>query len=212
MTDWDALPPSFYDMTRAQRRAYLAQFLLEMPASAERLARVLEQVDADPGLARQTSPDSLGPIWAAILGSVPLTWSADYIPRVPPEWKPVRKATLEAWGDLTQLPSWAPRERLHYLYFSPDTLWIIDMLARHMGQVFLANWPGLGWMAGPANPSSNLDRNQPVIGRRTTWFNPIRPVSILVARQISGEPIVDQPADLRELYERWAVHIANWEP
>ncbi len=88
-------------MTSAQARAYFGQFMSEMDASRDRLARTLRERGVDPGLADDLTPGSLDPMWEAL--SPLLAWQDGW---EPDEMKPWARPTLEALGDPDALPSW----------------------------------------------------------------------------------------------------------
>lgn len=197
------LPLYFQQLPRAEAEAYLARFVAELPASRERLAGTLASAGADPGLAHSTRPEALDQIWSTAVDHWPMRWQDDYVHPPNTATPTVNKGTLEALGPLHLLPSWFVHDRIHALRFHQDTLWVIDVLARHVGQTLVASRPSLRWAPGPARPANNIDRGCPVVGNTVTWVNPLRAVQGLVHRLITGGNSYGAPPTLRECYARW---------
>ena len=167
-------------MTAAQARAYFEQFMGEMDASRERLAHTLREQGADPGLASDLTPQSLDPIWQAL--SPLLAWQDGWEPS--PSGLP--RPTLEALGNLDALPSWldpigGPIE------FSPSTIWMIDGVGRHLGNVMVASVPGSQWSVGRHRIRAYVHQNKPVItAPETADMNPFERVSIIASKTLKG--------------------------
>lgn len=210
MTVMSQLPPEFHYLPRKEARAYLTQFVEEMPASQARLGQLLDVAGADPALASDLDPARLDEIWEALRQHAPLRWQDGYIAPPDTATPAPRPPTLEALGDLAALPSWFLHDRTHFTVFSPETLWVIDVLGRHLGEVLRAQWPDLGWMLGPAKPASNFDKNKPVLGKGSTWVNPLAGVSSLVATEIGGNRHASAPSSLGEMHERIAERVPHW--
>lgn len=197
------LPPHFQQLPRNEAKACVARLVAEMPASRDRLAGMLALAGADPELARSTRPEALDPIWTCAVDHWPMRWQSAYIPPPAIGAPAVHKGSLEALGPLHLLPSWFVHDRIHALRFHQDTLWVIDVLARHLGGTLVASRPSLYWVAGPARPAKNIDRGCPVVGNDVTWVNPFRTVQGLVGRSITGADPLGAPTTPRALYERW---------
>lgn len=202
------LPPHFHHLSKTQAEAYLQTFLAELPGSQARLASMLATSGADPALARATTPDALHPIWEAAVSHWPLDWQEGYDYAGDP-WSR-NEPPLDALGPLEELPSWFRHDRIHYSVFAPSTLWVIDVLARHLGQAVVSNFPALDWRIGPRRPAKNIDRNKPVAGTATGWIEPRRLVRVLIRRQIDARFDRDAPSTLRDLYERITWHADSW--
>lgn len=145
------VPPLFGELSREQANAYLAQFMDEMRASRERWPACFAGAGADPSLADDTSPSALEPIWTAATEAWDLSWQADYVPPPDTAHPAVSRPTMRALGPLEDLPSWFGHDRIHYMRFSPATLWVIDVLGRHLGQCLIEARPQLAWTLGPAD-------------------------------------------------------------
>lgn len=153
----------------------------EMDASRERLADTLRAQGADAGLANDLTPQSLDPIWRAL--SPLLAWQDGWEPT--PTGLP--RPTLEALGDLDALPSWVPTVG-GPIRFSPSTIWIIDGVGRHLGNVMVASVPGSQWKIGHQRIRAYVNQNKPVItAPERADMNPVGVVSVIASRQLEGE-------------------------
>lgn len=210
MAGMSDLPAEFHALPRKEARAYLQAFVEEMPRSRERLAQMLDFAGADTSLATDLDPSRLDEIWDAVRQHLPLRWQEGYLPPPDTATPAPRPPTLEALGDLAELPSWFLHDRSHFTVFSPGTLWVIDVLGRHLGEVLRSRWTTLDWMLGPARPASNIDKNKPVVGTGSTWVNPLAGVSSLVSTEIGGNRHPSAAASLQEMYARIAARIPHW--
>lgn len=186
----------FYSMTRDQASDYLEQFLAEMPASRLRLAQTLERHGADPALAEDFTPGSLDPMWEAL--SPQLAWQDGYHPD--PEHPEIRPS-LEALGDLDALPSWLTTNSAA-ISFNPESIWVIDGLGRHLGNVLVAVLPGMRWSVGRHRIRAYVYQNHPVITDNHGHGDddhPLEGVGIIAKRHLNGTP-----DSLRALFETWA--------
>lgn len=194
---------NYFEMTRAEADDYLAVFLTEMPASRRRLADTLAQHGADPGLADEFTPASLDPIWNAL---TPLfAWQDLYLPP-DPMTQPSAVAPLEGLGDLTELPSWFTDKGGYGLeHFSPRTLWLIDGIARHLGNV-LVEHDNFAWAVGHGPQRGNAHyayQNQPIVlgkGHGNDWST-LMSSAVLISRELDGRSLSDAP--LKDMYEAW---------
>lgn len=167
-------------MTTAQARAYFEQFMSEMDASRERLANTLREQGADPGLAYDPTPQSLDPIWWAL--SPLLAWQDGWTPT--PSGLP--RPTMAALGDLDALPSWVSTVG-GPIEFSPSTIWIIDGVGRHLGNVMVASVPPSQWSVGHHRIRAYVYQNRPVItAPETADVNPLGLVAVLASRTLEG--------------------------
>lgn len=188
--------PSFPSLSRREAQAYLDEYLTEMPPSATRLAHTLEEQAVDSSLASNFSPSSLNSLWQAVAPLV--AWQDLYQPASPPErWSPI--APLEGLGDLSALPSWFTTTTVYGLeHFSPPTLWIIDGVARHLGNV-LMHTEGWVWKVGRGR-SGYIFQNQPVIAGPLNEHSPLMSMAVIVSRHLKGE---EGPGTLLATYENW---------
>lgn len=210
MTSMPALPAEFHALPRQEARAYLQAFVEEMPRSQQRLAQMLTFAGADTSLATDLDPARLDLTWEAVRQHVPLRWQDGYLPPPDTATPAPHPPTLQALGDLDELPSWFLHDRTHFTVFSPGTLWVIDVLGRQLGEVLRSRWSDLGWMLGPARPANNIDKNKPVVGKGSTWVNPLAGVSALVSTEIGGNRHPSAAASLGEMYDRIAERIPHW--
>ena len=102
--------------------------------------------------------DDLGP--AALLASIRSA-------------RPRRTAELVGADRRTYLPS-------------PTTLWVVDGVGRHLGNVMVATIPGMRWSIGPNRVRTNY-RNQPVVtDQGDEDHNPLRGVATVASRNLKG--------------------------
>ena len=167
-------------MTTAQARTYFEHFMSEMAASRERLADTLREQGADPGLAHDLTPQSLDPIWRALTPL--LAWQDGWKPT--PTGRPL--PTLEALGDLDALPSWVATVG-GPIRFSPSTIWIIDGVGRHLGNVMSASVPGTQWRLGHHRIRAYVHQNKPIItAPETADLDPFEMVSVIASKTLRG--------------------------
>ena len=190
------LVPIFHTLSRREAQSYLDYFLAEMPACAGRLAETLRGQAADPALVRDFDPSSLNKIWEAVASLV--GWQDLYQPASPPErWSPV--APVEGLGDPNALPSWFTTSTAYGLeHFSPRTLWVIDGVARHLGNV-LAHTEGWEWKVGRGR-SGYVFQNHPVIAGPLNEHSPLMSMAVIVSRHLKGGEGADT---LLETYQNW---------
>lgn len=167
-------------MTASQARAYFEQFMSEMNESRERLAATLQEQGADPGLVYDLTPQSLDPMWRAL--TPVLAWQNGWEPN--PSGLP--RPTLEALGDLDALPSWVATVG-GPIQFSPPTIWIIDGVGRHLGNVMSASVPGTRWSIGHHRIRAYVHQNMPVItAPETADLDPFEMVSVIASKTLRG--------------------------
>lgn len=117
---------------------------------------------------------------------------------------------MKALGPLENLPSWFGHDRIHYMRFSPATLWVIDVLGRHLGQCLIEARPQLAWTLGPSRPANNIDRNKPVVGTASTGVSPLRAASGLAFTAITGITYPGRALTLREYVDQTTGLVARW--
>lgn len=188
--------PIFHALSRREAQSYLDQFLAEMPGSAARLAVTLGEQATDPALVHDFDPSSLNKVWDAIAPLV--AWQDLYQPASPPErLSPV--APVDGLGDPNALPSWFTSSTGYGLeHFSPRTLWIIDGVARHLGNV-LAHTDGWVWKVGRGR-SGYVFKNQPVIVGPLNEHSPVMSMAVIMGRHLKGS---EGSEPLLETYENW---------
>jgi hypothetical protein len=195
----------YAQMSRKEAEAFLTEFLDEMPESRRRLAETLEQQRCDPSIVEVFTPESLVPKWDCLL---PLfSWQSMYVPPAPPH-RLYPLTPLEGVGNLDELPSWfATGEGLEQ--FSPETLWIIDGVGRHFGNV-MVQAQGWSWAVGHGPLPGFIYENQPVLLGRDDAWSPLMTTAILVARNLRPErkragvrSRVTTPLTPAETYHRW---------
>lgn len=94
--------------------------------------------------------------------------------------------TLEALGDLDALPSWLATIGGR-IEFSPSTIWIIDGVGRHLGNVMVASVPGSQWSVGHHRIRAYVHQNRPVItAPETADLDPFGVVSTIASKTLEG--------------------------
>lgn len=193
---------NYHEMSGAQARVYFEQFMSEMDASRDRLASMLREQGADPGLADDLTPASLDRIWEAL--SPLLAWQDGW---EPDEMQPGIQPTIEALGDLSALPSWLDPIS-GPIWLSPTSLWIVDGVGRHLGNVMVANVPGMRWSLGPTRVRTSY-RNQPVVtDQGGEHHNPLEGAAVIASRNLK-ELRTNGPDSPWQYYE---MRAAFWRP
>ncbi|WP_210651813.1 hypothetical protein [Nocardioides sp. SYSU D00065] len=199
--------PDYASLTPEQADAYIARFMAEMDASRQRLADALERQGVDPALARDFTPGSLDAIWAPLIPL--LEWQGRYQAPQPPH-RPAAVSPLDGLGDLDALPSWFTADGGHGLQrFSPTTLWVIDGVARHLGNV-LAVEHGWAWQVGHGPTAGFAYENQPVVAGGGDLWSPLMTTAVLVGRHLNGSEHASSP---RATHDVWLNPPAwPWRP
>ncbi len=194
---------AFVSMRRNQAEAYLQAFLDEMPASRARLAGLLQAGGANPAAAEDRTPASLDVVWSALRPG--FAWAPGYAPA--PLGAPAPPPDRTALGPAEGLPSWFPLD-LHpsYATFSPATLWAVDAMGRHLGEVVIAQVPGTAWAAGRSAGKSYLHQNKPVVAGLAAELNPIWTVSTVVGHALRDWAPQGASRSLAELYAQWVTY------
>lgn len=124
--------------------------------------------------------------------------------------EPWFQPTLEALGDLDALPSWL-EPIAGPIWLSPSTLWIVDGVGRHLGNVMVATVHGMRWNVGPNRARTNY-RNQPVVTDRDGEdHNPLEGVTVVASRNLE-ELRNNGPESPRDYYEMRAAYWRSVEP
>ena len=191
---------TFMSMRRNQAGAYLQAFLDEMPASRARLAGLLQAGGANPAAAEDLTPASLDVVWSALRPG--FAWAPGYAPA--PLGAPAPPPDRAALGPEEGLPSWFPLD-LHpsYATFSPATLWAVDAMGRHLGDVVIAQVPGTAWAASRSARKNHIHQNKPVVTGLAAELNPIWAVSTAVGHTLRDQAHQGAPRTLADLYTNW---------
>lgn len=97
------------------------------------------------------------------------------------------------------------------VWLSPSTLWIVDGVGRHLGNVMVATVHGMRWNLGPNRVRSNY-RNQPVVTDRDGEdHNPLEGVTVVASRNLEGLSN-NGPDSPRDYYEMRAAYWRSVEP
>lgn len=183
---------SFVAMSQAEAVAYLDAFKHETPASLERLSTV---VSVPVGLTRE----SLDDVWR--LAAPQLSWREGYAP--PDSGQPGRQVDDSELEAASELPSWFHHpSSAGYARFSADALWLIDGLARLLGEVAIHELGGQ-WAVGHARTRGYMFQNQPVVtGVARDAVSPMQSCATLAAGALSSR--TKGPQTLRQILEVWA--------
>ncbi|NMR20486.1 hypothetical protein [Cellulomonas fimi] len=184
-------------MSAAEAKQFLQLFLANTPGRLEELGR---RVVAD-GAAREEQldlgPDALDLVWE--WARPQLAWREGYVP--PPLGQPGPRGPV---GDLEppdQLPEWFDPPVYDWWQFSASTLWLIDGLARYLGESLLEAVPGSRWTVGRSRTKGYVYQNHPVIAGLPLGddLEPMTVVTVLLSKALRGEPW-----PLRRMYDTWA--------
>lgn len=178
------------ELGRGEAAAYLETFVAEQKARRARLREVIGR-DGDVDVAElDASMESLPTLWAWTRPR--LAFHPDYDPdAVPP--------TILGEDDLPpleDLPTWVGGDVRDAARFTPDTLWLIDMVAREFAAVLQGVNADARWRVGHARRAGYIDQNRPVLRWGAGDCNPLRLVTTAVSRELQGM----EPDDF-ELYE-----------
>lgn len=189
---------SLVSMTRAEARAYLAQFLAEMPTCFERL----KQQCADTGGPQESeldfTPESLEGLWD--WAAPRFRWRETYTPPASPgELR--RQFDPDDLEPPEELPSWFHHPSGHGLAeFSAETLWLIDSVGRYLGQTVVDSVPNTRWTLGASRPKGNMLANQPVLGGLSYEVSPLITCVVLTSQTLTEW---EQTTPLFEAYEQY---------
>ncbi|HWB71264.1 MAG TPA: hypothetical protein VG452_03535 [Egibacteraceae bacterium] len=134
------------ELTRQEAKAYLAQFVAEQPQRIDQLRRLSEATGGPTAEELDLGPDSLVALWR--WARQRLSWNEGYEPPRDAGWPASRRPGPEDLPPLAELPSWAGGDIRDAAEFSPDTLWLIDMVARYFAEVARRGHPAAQWRAG----------------------------------------------------------------
>lgn len=190
----------FVNMSKAEAAAYLGQFLDEMPAAMERLRHECSATNGPAPDSLDGTPSSLAELWR---WAVPrMSWREGYVP--PPLGQPGRRLTAADLEPADELPSWFHHpSAAGYERFSADSLWLLDGLARYLGEAVVAAVPGARWSVGSARRKGYMFQNQPVVGGLAgDEQSPLHTCGVLLGRALRAEPVagVQSPADV---FQSW---------
>ncbi|TIC87461.1 hypothetical protein E8D34_10065 [Nocardioides sp. GY 10113] len=188
----------FVAMTRTEARSYLERFLAETPDRLAWLADLSAGAGGPKASDLDFSVESVDALWewavprlAWRTGYQPPTSAADVRPRFNPNY-------LEGPAEL---PSWFRHPSgVGLARFSADTLWLIDALARYVGEVAIRCIPGSRWASGSTRPKGNMVANQPVLAGSLDEASPIHACVEAVDRTLS--PLLE-PETLGEILMYW---------
>lgn len=198
---------SFVSMTKAEARAYLAQFLDEMPRCLDRLMRQCAETGGPVESDLDYTAKSLDALWS--WAAPRFQWRDSYTPPASRgELQPQFNADdLEPPEDL---PSWVYHPSGHgFDRFSAETLWLIDGLARYLGETVITCIPGTRWASGATRPKGNMVANQPIVAGLTGEESPIFACTGLASRRLT--PWLDSSHTLRSIFEAWRSQADEWD-
>lgn len=187
----------FVELSRSEAKAFLDRFLGETP---DRLAwlRELAATSGGPAADRlDLTPASLDPLWA--WAAPRLSWRDGYTPPAPGE--PGGRVPLDVLEPEDQLPTWFDPVVPGWARWSADSLWLIDGLARYLGETLVVQIPTARWVAGHARTKGYIYQNHPVVtGLPSDDSEPMASVAIVASRVLLPTP---GPSTLRDLYDAW---------
>lgn len=179
--------------TRREAAGLLATFLARTPARLDELRAEAADSGGPPPGSLDLSTDSLGPLWE--WAAPRFAWRPGYAP--PPFGLPGPRVDPHAVEPAATLPEWFDPD-LHWNRLSLQSVWLVDGLARYLGECLLREVPGARWTVGRSWRRGYVFQNHPVI-RGLPVGGPLQPmwsVSILAARALQPSPGPATPADL----------------
>ncbi|GGC05858.1 hypothetical protein [Cellulomonas carbonis] len=192
---------TFVEMSAAEAKAFLEQFLAHGP---ERLDALRRRLVAD-GAAREDELDlsaaSLEPVWA---WAVPrLSWRAGYEP--PPLGMPGPRGPAGELEPADELPEWFDARYHDAWRFSAKTLWVVDGVARYLAECLVAAVPGARWVVGRSRSKGYVYQNHPVVTGLP--LDDVEPVALVLVA--AGKALDGRPSSLRDLFE---IHSGRRRP
>ena len=187
------------DLSREEAEAYLEQFLREHPERLERLVQTCESTGGPSVEELDYSPSSLVPLWHWVRER--LSWNEAYEPPAVLGDPPVHIPTREDLPPPGEIPSWAGAHPREAARFSPETLWLIDMVARYFADVLSRANPDAEWHVGHSRIKGYVEQNRPVLSWAGGDLNPVNLIMVLVSRELRGDPGAREGEALRDLFD-----------
>lgn len=187
----------FVQLTRSEAKAFLDQFLAETPQALDRLRELAASSGGPRAEELDLTAASLDPLWT--WAAPRLSWRDGYTP--PPPGDPGGRIAPDALEPEDQLPSWFDPVVPGWARWSAASLWLIDGLARYLGETLVAEVPKATWTAGHARAKGYQYENHPVVtGLPADDSEPMASVAIIASRVLLPTP---GPSTLRDLYDAW---------
>ena len=188
---------SFLTLKAPEAKAFLASFLEATPQRLDELRQQCATQDGPPPEVLDLTPSSLEPLWS--WAQPRFSWREGYQPR--PLGEPGPRVHVEVMEPLEELPPWFDPPLLRWSAFCPSSLWLIDGLARYLGQCLLDHVPDARWEVGKAR-KGYVYQNHPVIVGLPVG-DPVQPmwsVSIIAGRALQPSP---GPSTLMDAFTAW---------
>ena len=187
------------ELSHDEAAAYLKQFLLEQPARLEELASLSQSTGGPSRTELDYGPESLVPLWR--WARKRMSWHEGYVPNPIPTMPATRRPTGDELAPLSQLPSWVGAEPTTHGTFSPDTLWLIDMVARYFAEVLLRANPRAEWRVGNSRIKGYAEQNRPVLSWSGGELSPLNLITVLTSRELKGDLESPGGEALRRLFD-----------
>jgi hypothetical protein len=172
-------------------------FISEMPQQLNRLRELCATTGGPRPEQLDLTAPSLGPLWA--WAAPRLSWRAGYTPPAPGE--PGGRVSPDTLEPDDQLPSWFDPIVPGWARWSASSLWLIDGLARYLGETLITEVPKSRWAAGHSRTKGYMYQNHPVVtGLPADDSEPMDSVAIIASRVLLPTP---GPGSLRDLYDAW---------
>lgn len=188
---------SFLTMGALEAKAFLASFLETTPQRLKELRQQSSTQGGPPPEVLDLTPASLEPLWS--WAHPRLSWREGYQPR--PWGQSGPRVPVEGMEPLGELPAWFDPALSRWSAFSASSLWLIDGLARYLGQCLLEHVPGARWEVGKARKGYVYQNHPVIVGLPLS--DPAQPmwsVSIIAGRALQPSP---GPSTLMDLYTVW---------
>lgn len=193
---------AYRQLTARQAQEQLRLFCAETPQRLDELREVVGSTGGPAASALDLSPGSLGPLWE--WARPRLAWREGWQPPVGAE--PPRRIAPEELEPAEVLPSWFDPAVPGWATFSAPTLWLVDGIARYLGECLIAEVPRARWGVGRSLRRSYVYRNHPVVQRLPIGeCQPMVLVANTARRALtpSTGPAYTGPIALLDVYRVW---------
>jgi hypothetical protein len=187
----------FVRLSRGEAKAFLLRFVSETPERLEQLRELVTVAGGPEADALDLTPASLDPLWR--WAAPQLSWRDGYVP--PPPGEPGTRVALDGIEPEDLLPSWFDPHVPGWARWSATSLWLIDGIARYLGETLVAQVPRARWAVGHSRTRGYMYQNHPVVtGLPLDEAQPMASVAIIASRVLLPTP---GPRTPRDLYDAW---------
>lgn len=194
---------TFHELTRREAADFLERFQSETPQRLTDLRQLVSATGGPPEPALDLSPRSLEPLWDWALPR--LDWREGWTP--PRGDEPPRRVGPDELEPPGTLPSWFDPCVPGWAAFSAPTLWLVDGMARYLGECLVREVRRARWGVGRSLRRGYVHRNHPVVQRLPVGdeCEPMALVANTARRALtpSVRPAYAGPVALVDVYRVW---------